>query len=73
MSARARSARRLASLLTAAAGVHVIVQYQRDRKRYRVVWEGGPGVDAMRGLASEHLDQVSTLEVSWLDWSRAAA
>jgi hypothetical protein len=72
MSVRARSARRLASRLTAAAGVHVIVQYQRDRKRYRVVWEDGPAVDAMRDLASRHHDQVTPLEMSSLDWSRAA-
>ncbi|MCE7009311.1 hypothetical protein LWC34_41830 [Kibdelosporangium philippinense] len=73
MSLRARHARRLASLLTMSTGVHVIVQYQRDRNHYRVVWAGGPAVEVMRELAVRCVAEVPTLDLIDLDWSRAEA
>lgn len=71
MSVRARNARRLASLLTTAAGVHVILRYQRDRDHYRVAWTGGPDIDAMRVLAYRCAAEVEALDLSGLDWHRA--
>ncbi|MBP2323231.1 hypothetical protein JOF56_003616 [Kibdelosporangium banguiense] len=70
MSVRARHARRLASILTAASRVDVIVRYYRQDGRYGVQWTGGPSGEQMRQLAVERADDVPELDVNDLAWLR---
>lgn len=70
MSKRARSARRLASLLTTKSGTDVGVHYNREVRRYRVVWTDGPDAAYMYGLAVSVADAVPELEVAELLWHR---
>jgi hypothetical protein len=70
VSSRARSARRLASILTRTAGVHTRVQYDRIGARYAVHWEGGPSTTEMQKLADEHDDDVPELDLKRLVWLR---
>ncbi|GAB3494053.1 hypothetical protein [Amycolatopsis cihanbeyliensis] len=71
MSSRTRGARRLATLLTTATGVHVLLRYQRDANRYCVAWTGGPTVDAMQALTAKHRAEVPALNSTPFTWSRA--
>ncbi|MFC5100535.1 hypothetical protein [Kibdelosporangium philippinense] len=70
MSVRARSARRLASLLTRASGVHVEVRYERELRVYRVVWTGGPETAGMSQCVAAHAKSVPELDVTELRWCR---
>jgi hypothetical protein len=72
MSKRARSARRLASLLSAKSGTDVTVHYDRRVHRYRVVWTDGPNAAQMYGLAASAADSVPELDVFDLLWHRNA-
>ncbi|RSM63863.1 hypothetical protein DMH04_17595 [Kibdelosporangium aridum] len=67
---RQRSARRLATLLSAAAGTWVIVRYDRAARGYRVVWTGGPTSQAMHALAERHAASIPELDLGELDWDR---
>lgn len=72
MSARARNARRLASLLTADTnGLFVQVTYDQPRRCYVVKWSDGPNLFQMRRLAIRHADEVPLLEIDELLWLRA--
>jgi hypothetical protein len=70
MSSRARSARRLATLLAKYAGVHVFARYARDIDRYVIEWIGGPSVDRMRGETLTHTGQFPELDLETLVWRR---
>ncbi|MBP2331211.1 hypothetical protein JOF56_011596 [Kibdelosporangium banguiense] len=71
MSARARCARRLSSLLsTDTSGHYIRVQYDRPTGRYCVHWTGGPTTARMRELAARHADEVPLLDLDDLDWDR---
>jgi hypothetical protein len=70
MSSRARQARRLASILIKASGVHTSVQYDRADGRYTVHWQGGPSAETMRELAAQNAPQVPLLSVDALLWVR---
>jgi hypothetical protein len=71
VSRRARSARRLASILTTRAGVYVRVAYDRKVRRYDVKWTGGPDATVLYAAAVENADQVPELDVHMLVWRRA--
>ena len=68
MSSRARSARRLASILTHATGVDVHVQYYQQSRVYGVQWAGGPARAEMQQLATAHADDVPELHIPSLVW-----
>ncbi|MBP2323333.1 hypothetical protein JOF56_003718 [Kibdelosporangium banguiense] len=70
MSKRARGARRLASLLTAASHTYVRVYYDRQIRRYRVVWTNGPDASQMFTLAVQASEEVPDLDISTLLWDR---
>lgn len=70
MSKRARSARRLASLLTSHSGTFVRIYYDRQIRRYRVVWTNGPDAAQMFTLAVQARDEVPELDISTLLWDR---
>ncbi len=67
-SARAHSARRLASILTKATGVFVRVQYYQRSRVYGVQWAGGPEKAVMQRLAADHADDVPELDIPKLVW-----
>lgn len=73
MSKRARSARRLAGLLTRTAGTHVRVCYDREIRRYRVVWSNGPDAAQMYAFAVQKAGEVPELDVAALLWDRGTA
>ncbi|MBP2471261.1 hypothetical protein JOF53_000133 [Crossiella equi] len=73
MSSRARAARRLATLLSARAGVPVSVRYDRDLRRYRVVWASGPDQAQMQTLAVTSVASVPDFAVTDLFWTRTPA
>ena len=70
MSKRARSARRLASLLTSKSGTYVRVYYDRQIRRYRVVWTNGPDAAQMFTYAVQAAGDVPELDVATLLWDR---
>ncbi|MGO1050378.1 hypothetical protein [Crossiella sp. CA198] len=70
MSRRARSARRLATLLTQKSGTFVRISYDRDTRQYRVVWAKGPDVRQLRATATACADRVPDLDVYALRWER---
>jgi hypothetical protein len=70
MSKRARSARRLASLLTSNSGTFVRIYYDRQIRRYRVVWTNGPDAAQMFTHAMQARDEVPELDVTTLLWDR---
>jgi hypothetical protein len=72
MSRRARASRRLASLLTAKAGTYVRIYYDRQTRRYRVVWTDGPAVVQMHAFAVEQsrVEDLPGLDISALLWHR---
>lgn len=70
MSKRARSARRLASLLTSKSGTYVRVYYDRQIRRYRVVWTNGPDAAQMFTFAVQAAGEVPELDVATLLWDR---
>ena len=70
---RARSARRLASLLAARTGVHVLVRYDRPLRRYRVVWTNGPDEARMRTVAMSNATVVPDLDLGELLWHRSVS
>jgi hypothetical protein len=67
---RQRSARRLATRLSAATGAWVIVRYDRAARGYRVIWTGGPTSQAMRALAAQYAADISELDLAQLAWDR---
>ena len=71
MSARARSARRLASLLADDAHAHVSVQYDRNIRRYVVVWAGGADEQVVREAARSHADTFPLLDIDEFMWRRS--
>lgn len=71
MSERARDARRLSSILTAATGVYVRVVYVRDVRRYHVKWTGGPDESSLYAIARENAAEVPLLVIDDLRWHRA--
>jgi hypothetical protein len=73
MSKRARSARRLASLLTSKSGTYVRVYYDRQIRRYRVVWTNGPDAAQMFTFAVQASTEVRELDISTLLWDRGTA
>jgi hypothetical protein len=73
MSKRARSARRLASLLTSKSGTFVRIYYDRQIRRYRVVWTNGPDAAQMFTLAIQASGEVPELDVSTLLWDRGTS
>jgi hypothetical protein len=74
MSKRARSARRLASLLAVSSQTFVRVYYDRQVRRYRVVWDRGPEVAEMHGYAvkAQKDGEVLELDISKLLWDRGS-
>jgi hypothetical protein len=58
MSVRARQARRLASIVIRASGVHARVQYDRPEGRYSVRWQDGPTAETMQQVAIQNAGQV---------------
>jgi len=70
MSKRARSARRLASLLTSKSGTFVRIYYDRQIRRYRVGWTNGPDAAQMFTFAVTAAREVPELDVSTLLWDR---
>jgi hypothetical protein len=70
MSKRARSARRLASLLTSNSGTYVRIYYDRQIRRYRVVWTNGPDAAQMFTYAVQSAREVPELDISTLLWDR---
>ncbi|SDM43534.1 hypothetical protein [Allokutzneria albata] len=72
-STRARSARRLASLLAVRTGVHVVVRYDRPLRRYRVVWTNGPDEARMRTVAMASATVVPDLDLGELLWHRSVS
>jgi hypothetical protein len=70
MSKRARSSRRLASLLTTGSGNFVRIYYDRQIRRYRVVWEDGLDVPQMFALALKNRGEVSDFDITTLLWDR---
>ncbi|MET0233332.1 MAG: hypothetical protein ABW224_01705 [Kibdelosporangium sp.] len=70
MSKRARSARRLASMLTSKSGTYVRVYYDRQIRRYRVVWTNGPDAAQMFTFAVQAAGEVPELDVATLLWDR---
>jgi len=60
----------LASLLTQKTGADVIVHYDREIHRYRVLWSNGPDAAQMYGLAVRVADFVPELDVFDLLWHR---
>jgi hypothetical protein len=70
MSSRARQARRLATILIRASGVHTRVQYDRTGQRYTVHWEGGPTAHGMQNLAAQNAAEVPLLNIHDLVWVR---
>src|SRR4051812_428098 len=70
MSNRARSSRRLASLLTASSGTFVRIYYDRKSRRYRVVWEDGFDVPQMFNLALANRSEVADLDITTMLWDR---
>ncbi|MBP2321396.1 hypothetical protein JOF56_001781 [Kibdelosporangium banguiense] len=70
MSARARHARRLSSILCRESGVFVRVQYFQQVRRYGVHWTGGPHATEMYAWAIQHADEIHALDVHSLDWLR---
>lgn len=73
MSSKARSARRLATLLSARSGVSVSVRYDRELRRYRVVWASGPDQAQMQTLAVTSVAAVPDFSVAELFWTRTPA
>ncbi|MET0135103.1 MAG: hypothetical protein ABW215_16100 [Kibdelosporangium sp.] len=73
MSKRARSARRLASRLTSKSGTFVRVYYDRQIRRYRVVWTNGPDAAQMFTFAIQSRDEVPELDVATLLWDRGTS
>ncbi|TCO43757.1 hypothetical protein [Actinocrispum wychmicini] len=72
MSKRARGARRLASLLTTESGTYVRIYYDRQIRRYRVVWAKGPEVAQMFTYARDFRSEVPDVDISTLLWDRAS-
>ena len=72
MSRRARAARRLASILGNHFNLAVRVWFDRDTRRYRCTWTGGPDVDAMYKQAVIHAEQVPELDVAQIVYDRQA-
>lgn len=70
MTLRARGARQLASLLTRSSGTYVRIYYDREIRRYRVVWTNGPDVGQMYTLAVRCAQDVPNLDPSTLLWDR---
>jgi hypothetical protein len=70
MSVRARQARRLASILIRASGVHARVQYDRLEGRYSVHWQDGPTAETMWQVATRNAAQVPLLDIADLAWLR---
>jgi hypothetical protein len=70
MSVRARQARRLASILIRASGVHARVQYDRIEGRYSVRWQDGPTAETMWQVATQNAAQVPLLDIEDLAWLR---
>lgn len=70
MSKRARASRRLASLLTSATGAYVRIYYDRQIRRYRVVWTNGPNVADMHMLAVGKSSEVPEVDIADLLWDR---
>ncbi|HEV2782331.1 MAG TPA: hypothetical protein VGX25_23310 [Actinophytocola sp.] len=70
MSKHARSARRLASLLTGVSGTVVRIYYDRGLHRHRVVWTNGPDVAQMYTLAMRHAGAIPGLDLTTLLWDR---
>ena len=70
MSSRARQARRLATLLLKASGVHTRVQYDRAEGRYTVHWQDGPTAETMREFAAQNATEVPLLDIDVLRWLR---
>jgi hypothetical protein len=71
MSKRARASRRLSSLLTTRANTYVRVYYDREIRRYRVVWTAGPDVARMFTFALDGSAEVPELDISTLLWDRS--
>lgn len=71
MSHRARSARRLASVLKAKSRAKwVEVRYHPEHRCYGVHWEGGPTVAEMCRLVAAHDDEIPDIPVASLVWLR---
>jgi hypothetical protein len=70
MTLRARGARQLASLLTRSSGTSVRIYYDREIRRYRVVWTNGPDAGQMYTLAARYAQEVPHLDPSTLLWDR---
>ena len=70
MTKRARSARRLAGLLTSKSGTFVRIYYDRQIRRYRVVWTNGLDAAQMYTHAIHSADEVPELDISTLLWDR---
>jgi hypothetical protein len=73
MSLRDRAVQRLASLLTSKSGATVRVFYDRQVRRYRVVWTNGPDTAQMYTLAVRFLPEVSKVDPSTLLWDRSVS
>ncbi|TCO47337.1 hypothetical protein [Actinocrispum wychmicini] len=73
MSKRARNARRLASMLGNKFSIFVRIYYDRQIRRYRVVWTNGPEAEELFLYAVESRDEVPELDVATLLWDRKYA
>jgi hypothetical protein len=71
MSKRARASRRLSSLLTSKSGSYVRVYYDRETRRYRVVWTDGPDVAQMHTYAVQAAGEILALDIATLLWDRS--
>jgi hypothetical protein len=73
MSLRDRAVRRLAALLTSKSGSFVRIFYDREVRRYRVVWTNGPDTAQMYTIAVRHTPPVSKVDLSALLWDRSVS
>lgn len=73
MSLRDRGVQRLATLLTSKSGSSVRIFYDRQVRRYRVVWTNGPDTAQMYTLAVRSASEVSKLDLSALLWDRSVS
>lgn len=68
MTDRAGEARRLATILTRHAGVHVLLRYERARSTYVVEWDSGPTVHDLYRIALQRSHEFVHLDVTALAW-----
>jgi hypothetical protein len=73
LSKRARASRRLSSLLTRKSGIYVRVYYDRQIRRYRVVWTDGPNVAQMYAYAVAESGLMPELDITTLLWDRVTS